>query len=265
MDELLAIARTMELEAISGYAALAKRMHAEKQPELASVFETLVREEQGHLENIDNWIEVQQIEPSIAASPAQPMFDDEGAALVAPELLDAYRAFSMAVRNEERAFVFWTYVAAHANDHEIQKAAERMAREELGHVATLRRERRKAFHTIRNQRSDLPAIDPATLERRLAELLDEAATRVADPASTKVKHQAEMARRRAAIVQSEAFSTPSPTPETGKRLISLCEYLLDYYLGSAERLRDNALRDLAQTCSGELVACLHLVRELPPA
>ena len=50
-----------------------------------------------------------------------------------------YRALAMAVRNEERAFAFWSYVAAYSEDSEIKKAAEAMAREELGHVSTLRK------------------------------------------------------------------------------------------------------------------------------
>ena len=58
-----------------------------------------------------------------------------------------YRALSMAVRNEERAFAVWSYVAGFAEDPEIKKSAESMAREELGHVATLRNERRRAYHS----------------------------------------------------------------------------------------------------------------------
>ena len=55
----------------------------------------------------------------------------------------------MAVRNEERAFAFWSYVAAHAEVAEVRQAAETMAHEELGHVSILRRERRNAFHAER--------------------------------------------------------------------------------------------------------------------
>ena len=73
----------------------------------------------------------------------------KGPATAHPRLLSAYRALSMAVRNEERAFAFWSYVAAHAGDADIRHAAETMAHEELGHVATLRRERRSAFHAER--------------------------------------------------------------------------------------------------------------------
>ena len=104
-------------------------------------------------------------------------FDDEGAGTTAPSLLTAYRALSMAVRNEERAFAFWSYVAAHARSSDIREAAETMAHEELEHVATLRRERRHAFHS---QRSLAPGagqrreaiVDVERLERRLAQRLD---------------------------------------------------------------------------------------------
>jgi hypothetical protein len=85
-------------------------------------------------------------DPSVLRAESDATFDDEGAGTVAPELVDAYRAFSMAVRNEERAFSFWIYVAAQSPSPELRAAAEQMAREELDHVARLRRERRRAFH-----------------------------------------------------------------------------------------------------------------------
>ena len=143
MEELLALARSMEQEAIEGYVSLGSRMRDLGRPDLAAVFDALVAEEEGHLSNVDTWRDaLGQPKAAVPAHPPEELFDDEGAGIVAPELLSAYRAFSMAVRNEERAFVFWTYVAAHANSEEIRQASERMAREELGHIAKLRRERR---------------------------------------------------------------------------------------------------------------------------
>ena len=49
-----------------------------------------------------------------------------------------YRVLTIAVRNEERAFAFWSYVAAHADGEEVRLAAETMAKEELEHVAAFR-------------------------------------------------------------------------------------------------------------------------------
>lgn len=263
MNEVLALARSMELEAVNGYAALARRMRDENQPELAAVFEALVSEEQGHLDNVEKWIGATNAAPAAPAPPPQPMFDDEGAALVAPELLNSYRAFSMAVRNEERAFVFWTYVAAHAPTDEIREAAERMAREELGHVATLRRERRRAFHAIRDRRGDVPALDLATLEQRLADHLANAAGRAPAGGDDQIRDQARKAVQRATAARSRDLPKPSPEPDVLARLVPLCEYLLDYYLDLAEHARDESLRHVAQTCAGDLVACLHTVRALP--
>ena len=40
------------------------------------------------------------------------IFDDEE--LADTRLVTSYRALSVAVHNEERAFSFWTYVTAHA-------------------------------------------------------------------------------------------------------------------------------------------------------
>lgn len=152
MHAVLETAARMEQELIDGYVALRQRMLDENQPALAAVFERLIAEEETHLRQVGVW--AAETVPTdtagtIAAPDLSPMFDAEGADMVPPETLDAYRAFSAAVRNEERAFVFWSYVAAQAPSADVRQAAEKMAREELGHVATMRRERRQAFHAAR--------------------------------------------------------------------------------------------------------------------
>jgi rubrerythrin len=78
----------------------------------------------------------------------------------------------MAVRNEERAFTLWSYIAAQAEEKEIQPAAERMAHEELGHASLLRRARREAYRAARpDERArsveELLALT-VVLEKRLA-------------------------------------------------------------------------------------------------
>lgn len=264
MDELLALARAMEQEAITGYVALAERMRLEKRPDLAAVFEALTAEEQGHLANVDRWIEQSNVIAPPALHLQEPMFDDEGAALVAPELLNSYRAFSMAVRNEERAFVFWTYVSANAPTDEIRQAAERMAKEELGHVATLRRERRRAFHDLRRSGSRPVRAELAALELRLSDHLEARAIRAAKGAE-RFRGLAEQAQARSAAAVAQPFgSSPvlDAVPEgVEARLLSLCELLLDCYLDLAEREKDEDSRLRAQASAGELIACLHAVRE----
>ncbi|OYX75395.1 MAG: hypothetical protein B7Y12_09095 [Rhizobiales bacterium 24-66-13] len=269
MLELLATAATMEREAVAGYRNLATRMRAEGRPDLAQVFDALVAEELGHLGQVDEWSKAAAPGALILPAqqpPASGLFDDEGASFVAPEMLTSYRAFSIAVRNEECAFAFWTYVAAHAPTTMIRQAAERMANEELGHVATLRRERRRAFHDGRRSGAqderDLPA-----LESRLAELIDAvashpqgAAWQVAEP----LPLLAQQARERAAGMAKEPFRDdrrlPRPLLVVPERAVVLCELLLDAYLDLAEREKREAMRERAQTYAGGLIRTLSVLR-----
>ena len=150
-------------------------MRHEGNPVLAEVFERLSVEEKGHVEGVMRWSESQRgtaPDPALIRWQLPETFDDEGISTTNPRLLSAYHALAIAVRNEERAFAFWTYVAAHAGTSEDWQAAEAMAHEELGHVAILRRERRRAFHAERSVQSaplgNDGVGDLAALERRLA-------------------------------------------------------------------------------------------------
>ena len=130
MDELLAVAMAMEKESAERYAGLAERMRAAGRRELAEVFDRLVGEETGHIDMVEGWS--QQIlrhapEPLPAEAMPEGVFDEESLGLISPELVDAYRSLAIAVRNEERAFAFWSYVAANGETAEIREAAERMA------------------------------------------------------------------------------------------------------------------------------------------
>lgn len=263
MTELLSFARAMEQEAVDGYVALAARMRAEGRPDLAAVFDGLIAEEEGHLGKVDQWLGERAPEP---VSLPEPLFDDEGAGVVAPELLTSYRAFSMAVRNEERAFVFWSYAAAHAPSEEIRQAAERLAREELGHVATLRRERRRAFHEMRQAKADSIREDFPTLEGRLSELLMRIPAAAFGDTADRWHGLANEAQERAsALIETPPGETPLlqrvPANVTG-RLVPLCEFLLDCYLDLAEHESSESARARAQRFASEMIRCLYAAREL---
>ncbi len=60
-----------------------------------------------------------------------------------------YTAWALAVRHRQRAFVFWTYVIALAEDPSVRLTAERLAREALSDGNLLRRERRLAWRAER--------------------------------------------------------------------------------------------------------------------
>ncbi|MBS3651608.1 ferritin family protein [Pseudaminobacter sp. 19-2017] len=270
MDELLAIAFAMEQEAIDGYSKLAAHMRQENRPDMVAVFERLVGEESQHLGNVVHWSErVSGKQPDLSNLRWEPAdtFDDEGAGSIAPELLSAYRAFAMAVRNEERAFLFWTYVAAQTDQDKLREAAERMAREELGHLATLRRERRQAFH---HRRAAKPAANPpelSELEQRLAEHLDATAGKESGPEVSRQQDLAQQARERASGLAAKPFG-PSPLLKDGlppnvlERPGPLCELLLDCYLDFGERLPDQESRSRAQRFAAGAVECRSFIRAL---
>lgn len=265
LDELLALGRAMEQEAIEGYLALGLRMTEMGHPELAAVFDALVAEEQGHLSKVNEWEKALGCKTlAVSAYPPEHLFDDEGAGKVAPEMLSAYRAFSIAVRNEERAFVFWSYVSAHAGSDDVRDAAERMAREELGHVATLRRERRLAFHRERDQtltvdKGDLPMLEQI-LSGQLRSLTELSRTDGGDDLLALSK-EAEL--RSKSMREFPLLTTPRPGKATRKAVESalpLCEFLADCYLDIGDRAADEKEAGRAREFASQVIHCLRALR-----
>jgi rubrerythrin len=268
LKELLAMAGAMEQEAIDGYVALSRRMVDLGRLDLAQVFDSLVLEEKGHLQQVQEWRDASGPQQSkITVDPPENLYDDEGAGLVAPELLSAYRAFSMAVRNEERAFMFWTYVSANAASNEVRQAAERMAREELGHVAELRRERRKAFHVEKARTQDDAETDLAALEETLSGQLDIMAKEKAPGTlSDELRRHADEARARMASIVQGPFEFRSPRgtyfPAAADRALPLSEFLLDRYLDIADHATSEDDTHRARAFASQLIPCLRAVRSI---
>jgi rubrerythrin len=273
LDELFAIAHAMEDEAATRYAEIARRMRSEGNPALADVFEKLSEDEKGHLDGVMRWSENQRgkaPDPSLIRWRLPETFDDEGIATADPRLLSAYRALATAVRNEERAFAFWTYVAAHAGTSEIRQASEAMAHEELGHVSTLRRERRRAFHAERSVRGGPPdrdgARETAALERRLAELLDSLAAKAPAAERMRVKRFGDEARMHAEELENAIVTLPVTelSQDVPDDPVALAELLADRYLDAADNLRDEDALDRVQAMAGRAIARLAWLRsDLP--
>jgi hypothetical protein len=154
------------------------------------------------------------------------LFHDEE--LSGTRLATPYRVLSVAVRNAERAFSFWTYISAHAEDVEVRTEAERLAREELAHVHALRAARRRAFHEGRPQdaraierlrslsRSQFLA-DAARTEAALAALLGAIAGRLGALGHPQAGAVARIAEETAAAARSLANGAPvhSVAPDEG--------------------------------------------------
>ncbi|WP_164772206.1 ferritin family protein [Mesorhizobium sp. M2C.T.Ca.TU.002.02.1.1] len=267
MGELLAVALAMEKESADRYADLAGRMRAAGRPELAEIFDRLVYEELGHVDMVIGWS--QQIHHRMPEAPAdaapQDIFDEESIGLVSPELVDAYRSLAIAVRNEERAFAFWSYVAADGASLEIREAAERMAREELEHAKTLRGERRKAFFKDRRPRMAIQEpYDLSSLEMEVCTRLEEyAGMKENTDIKNKYRDLALEARMLSLDLGSEPLQIPAPVgPPSPRSLDALCEWLADYYIDAGEHLLSQAARDKAQTLATIAVKRLAIVRDL---
>lgn len=147
VDELMDIAVAMEAEAANRYGQLARRVESRGQVELAELFTRLAQLERDHQHGLEAWAGREgrnQPIPSQFSWQLPETFGDDAD----ERPLDPYLALAVAVRNEERAFAFYTYLSALcAGNHDLRTRAEALAREELKHVALLRGMRRRAFHT----------------------------------------------------------------------------------------------------------------------
>ena len=175
-----------------------------------------------------------------------------------------YRALSIAVRNEERAFAFWSYVAGFAEDPEIKKAAEAMAREELGHVAILRKERRRAYHsehdrTRAGQHGNVGHVDAAVLERRLAGHLAALERRVEGESAIRAREL--LQETRSISAQAAGFGRFPASLEQGDAQ-TIAEALADAYLDGAESSDDPGRLDSLQALAERAIARLAWLRAL---
>jgi rubrerythrin len=257
LDELFALAHAMEQEAADRYAGLAKEMQRQAKPDLAVVFTQLAAAEREHVSSVTRWSQSRvghAPDAALVRWEGPETFDTESAAEIrTSRLMTPYRALSMAVRNEERAFAFWSYVAAFSKDSEIKKAAEAMAREELGHVATLRKERRRAYHSEHGAarsgqegrgtaRQAANQVDAGELERRLATHLTDLERRLAGTSA----HRAQELFQETVDMASEAAGFgrfPASLEQADAQTIA--EALTDGYLEGAEGADDpNRLQSL---------------------
>ena len=228
LDELFALANAMEMEAANRYSALARDMKRQNKGDLAEVFAQLAAAEREHVDSVTRWSQSRRgkaPDPALVRWEAPETFDAETATEIGTSrLATPYRALAMAVRNEERAFAFWSYLAAYSRDSEIKQAAEAMAREELGHVATLRRERRRAYHEEheeagRSRRGDteLMQVDARALELRLAAQLADLERGLDGAAATRTRELLEETMRMSGKPRASASSLPRSSSATPRR------------------------------------------------
>ena len=163
----MSIALQAEREAIRRYTQLAINMREADNESAAALFDRMVIEEEEHERLLLEWMAQENIDESPDIAPIKwrdpqvsTTYDDDARD---PYHSTPYRALAFAVHNEEIAFRFYTHVAAESDNEAVRKYAEILAREELGHAALLRAERRRAYHAEREANIIEPRFDPKAI------------------------------------------------------------------------------------------------------
>lgn len=270
LDEMFALAYAMEQEAATRYEELAHEMRRQNKNDLATVFADLAAAERDHVDSVTRWSQSRRgkaPDPALVRWEAPATFDSETSAeLTGSQLMTPYRALAMAVRNEERAFAFWSYLAAYSADTEIKKAAEAMAKEELGHVATLRKERRRAYHREHDRKEGIETTGAASaeigarsLELRLAGQLADLEHRLEGPAATRTRQLLDQTMGMADEV-GDFGSFPGALERRDAQTIA--EALVDAYLEGADNSSDETRVAVLQGLAEKAIARLAWLRSL---
>ena len=166
-SDLMSIALQAEREAIRRYSQLASSMRKGNNESTAILFERMVTEEQKHEHLLNEWIQQEGIEVNPGVKPiswsdphVSTTYNEEAHD---PFFSSPYKALAFAVHNKEIAFRFYTHVAANSDNKMVRQYAEVLAKEELGHAALLRAERRYAYHAERETTANTPKLDPKVI------------------------------------------------------------------------------------------------------
>jgi len=161
METLVCIANAIERESVRRYERLEEIMRRRGETETAEAFRLMAEEERGHVDAVAEWaagLDVTIPEAHLCSRALPDELATSWEEIEGSSLLTPYRAFALAVENEQRAFSFYTYLASRASDPRVAREAEHLAADELRHAAHLRRWRRKAYHRERGERQAETAI-----------------------------------------------------------------------------------------------------------
>ncbi len=264
VEKLLVVAEALEREAATRYRTLAARMKQQGDMEMAAQFDVLARMEDRHVRQVSDRAQtlLGRARESLSVAWELPPNYDEDEARGAT--LSAYQALAFAVRNEERAFAFYTYVAAETKIPAVRALAEDLARDELEHASILRRHRRRAFHSARPAAIEIPEnVDGLRAFARQWDGAAAAAHAVLAKALDEVgqSEDATVFRRLAAKEEKSAAGAIGPalpklrSAADGLRLL---EDAFDRFALIGERSKDEEVVAEAQRLSAEMIARLAL-------
>lgn len=170
-SDLFTIALQAEREAIRRYSQLMSCMRKGKNESAAALFDRMVTEEKEHERLLLKWMQQEGIDENPDINPV--VWSDPNVSTTYnddahdPFSSSPYKALAFAVHNEEIAFRFYTHVAANTKNKTIRMYAETLAREELGHAALLRAERRVAYHKEKGDKKTEPALNPRAIHNEV--------------------------------------------------------------------------------------------------
>ena len=299
-QDLLSIALQAEREAIRRYAELSENMKAANNLSAADLFKRLIAEEEEHETLLLAWMAKNNIQENNDIAPVK--WQDPNipttynAEARDPSYSTPYRALAFAVHNEEIAFRFYTHVAANAKTQEMREYAETLAREELGHAALLRAERRRAYHNEKNslleprikadnvcttvdlltvattyEKLILELISTSTFEIKpvnaLVDKLQQVLTSHNDTLSNLSSQDAAEVSEDILInlQQLQAFNqsvskTLSSAELFIKRLLAYCDHAFSFYDSVVATTKDESIMLTAQELSANALDCIDVLR-----
>lgn len=280
LPELYAIAVELAERAERRYGALAARIDEDFWP-VRCVFEVLTARERDRIEGLIVACAKACGRPPAASdmhwAPVDLVPPDEVADVGDSGLSTPYIAWALAVRHRQRAFVFWTYVIALAEDPDVRATAEDLAKEALRDGNLLRRERRLAWRQERDAAAAGMAGKSETEEPMSAALLESLLFKDIVAWSQKLPPD-----QRAQLLASDPFhppeavlaeirgtgAAPQETTEIGairRRALQRAEQLSNLYLHDADNAADQASMELAQTLAARSIMRLAGLRHMDSA
>jgi hypothetical protein len=276
LSELYAIAFGLAQRAAERYGALADRIDDNSWP-LRSVFEVLATRERDGADSLSAACVAacgKRPDPSdlrwapIDLVPAAEIADVGDSGLATP-----YTAWALAVRHRQRAFVFWTYVIALAEDHLVLLIAEDLAREALSDGNLLRRERRLAWRAERKTGAEDATAHDGIDEPASAALLESLLLK-----DMMAWSQGLGPARREQLLTLGTAPLPRPSltlpgregdgagygeiEQIKRRALRRAEQLSNIYLDEADRAADQNSMELAQKLAAQSIMRLAGLRQL---
>lgn len=141
LNDLLAVAYQIEIDAVERYNVLANQMETHNNPELVKIFRDLARAEGIHAEEIcrlagdfdvvDHARQIARFGRS--ESPEEASLDD------AHYLMTPWHALQLSLAGEKRALMYFSGIVETATDHKVKAMAAELVEEEAEHVNLVNR------------------------------------------------------------------------------------------------------------------------------